>query len=64
MDELCLNLGLRRGEAIGLQWKDVDLERKVVHIKKTIQYIPRQGLKVKPHLKLNHQIEYLHYLIV
>lgn len=45
---LCLNLGLRRGEAIGLQWKDVDLERKVVHIKKTIQYIPRQGLKVKP----------------
>lgn len=45
---LCLNLGLRRGEAIGLQWKDVDLERKFVHIKKTIQYIPRQGLKVKP----------------
>lgn len=34
---LILNLGLRVGEAIALRWSDFDLEKKIVHINKTLQ---------------------------
>ena len=29
---LCLSLGLRRGEAIGLQWKYIDFTKKTLNI--------------------------------
>lgn len=29
---LCASLGLRRGEAVGLSWGDIDFENKLVHI--------------------------------
>lgn len=32
---LCLTLGLRRGEACGLQWGDVDFERNTISIKRS-----------------------------
>ena len=35
----CLHTGIRIGELCGIQWKDIDLERRVVHINKTIQRI-------------------------
>src|SRR5205823_9706634 len=33
---LALTTGLRRGELLGLRWKDVDLERGVLHIRQTV----------------------------
>lgn len=45
---LCLSLGLRRGEAIGLQWKHVDFIKKTITICQTVQYIPHKKLKLKP----------------
>jgi integrase len=35
----CLNTGLRIGELCALQWKDVDLNSRLVHIKRTVQRI-------------------------
>jgi integrase len=34
---LALTLGLRKGEALGLQWRDVDFERKTLTIRRTVQ---------------------------
>ena len=34
---LMLNLGLRVGELLALEWTDVDLQSEVVHIRKTVQ---------------------------
>lgn len=31
--------GLRRGEACGLEWDDIDLRRGVVHIRRSVQYV-------------------------
>lgn len=36
---ICLNSGLRIGELCALKWKDVDLERKIIYITKTLQRI-------------------------
>ncbi len=36
MYELVAFAGLRRGEAVGLRWCDVDLERRVVHVRQEI----------------------------
>lgn len=33
-----LQTGLRTGEMIGLRWEDVDFEKKVVHIRRTMEY--------------------------
>ena len=45
---LCLSLGLRRGEAIALQWKHVDFTKKTLTICQTVQYIPHKRLTLKP----------------
>lgn len=45
---LCLSLGLRRGEVIGLQWKHIDFKQKTVTIEQSVQYIVHKGLKIKP----------------
>lgn len=34
---LILNLGLRAGEALALEWDDINLNNKIVHINKTLQ---------------------------
>ena len=33
---LCVTMGLRRSEALGLRWKDVDFENETISIKKTL----------------------------
>jgi integrase len=43
---LALSLGLRRGELLGLQWPDVDLETRSLTVNRTLQYMPGQGLVV------------------
>lgn len=45
---LCLSLGLRRGEAIGLQWKHIDFTKKTLNICQSVQYIPHKKLSIKP----------------
>lgn len=45
---VALSLGLRRGEALGLRWEDVDLDRGVLRVRQSIQRIAgRKGLQVE-----------------
>jgi integrase len=36
---LLLATGMRRGEALGLRWQDVDLEQRVVHVRQTVTVV-------------------------
>lgn len=49
--KLCLGLGLRLGEACGLQWADVDLETRSVAIKQQLQQIDGEWRLVEPKSK-------------
>jgi len=40
---LALTTGMRRGELLALRWADVDLERKMVKVHRTVDYIPKYG---------------------
>lgn len=42
-----LGTGCRLGEALGVRWEDVDLERQVVHVRRTVIRVTGQGLIVK-----------------
>ncbi len=44
---LALATGCRRGELVALRWSDLDMEKGTVNIKRSIQYIPGQGLSTK-----------------
>lgn len=47
--ELAVHTGMRKGELLGLQWQDVDLELNVLRIERSIQYLPHGvGLLVRP----------------
>lgn len=43
-----LMLGLRRGEALGLRWADVDLDAGTVRVEQQVIRVPGQGLVVSP----------------
>ena len=43
---LGLATGLRRGELLGLQWRDIDLERGSVQVSRALQHIPGAGLQL------------------
>lgn len=40
-----LATGLRLGEALGVRWSDVDMDRGVVHVERTVIRVKGQGLK-------------------
>jgi len=42
---VALALGLRRGEALGLRWQDVDLETRVLHVRRALQRVKAGGLR-------------------
>lgn len=41
---LLLYTGMRRGELCGLNWSDVDFDNSMIHISKTVQYLPEKGI--------------------
>jgi integrase len=43
---LALTLGLRRGELLGLQWSDLDLDAKQLTVNRTLHYTAGRGLRV------------------
>lgn len=47
MVELALSTGERRGEIMGLEWTDFNLDKCTVNIHQTIQYLPELGTYTK-----------------
>jgi len=49
---LLIFTGIRRGEALGLQWKDVDFDRKLITIRRSVRFVGNKGYigptKAKP----------------
>ena len=41
---LLADTGIRRGEACGLQWQDIDFSSGLVHIRRNLQYTPAAGV--------------------
>ncbi len=39
--------GVRRGELVAIKWGDIDTEKNILHVKKAIGYVPKQGMKEK-----------------
>jgi len=44
---LALFTGMRRGELMGLEWKDFDFEQRIINIRRTSQYLPGYGIFTK-----------------
>jgi integrase len=42
-----LGTGLRLGEALGLLWDDIDFDRQVIHVRRTVVRVEGQGLVAK-----------------
>lgn len=40
---LALTTGMRRGEILALRWSDIDFKKKLVRVRRTVDYIPRHG---------------------
>ena len=43
---LLITTGLRRGECLGLQWRDIDIDNKTIHVQRAVSYTPENGLVV------------------
>ena len=46
MLHLMITLGLRRGEVIGLQWRDIDESRGTIHVERGVTYTAKTGIIV------------------
>lgn len=40
---LAVYTGMRKGEILGLMWSDIDFEKKLIHVKRSLAYIAKQG---------------------
>ncbi|MEH7307947.1 site-specific integrase [Neobacillus drentensis] len=41
--KLAIYTGMRKGEILGLKWSDIDYEKKVIQVQRTLSYIPNEG---------------------
>ena len=44
---LLLTSGIRRGECLGIQWRDVDAENVTLHVRRNVTYTPRTGTTIQ-----------------
>lgn len=40
---LAIYTGMRRGEILGLKWSDIDFDKKVIHVNRSLNYVPNMG---------------------
>jgi integrase len=40
---LLIFTGIRRGEALGLQWEDIDFDRKLINIRRSVRFVGNKG---------------------
>jgi len=45
---IAVSLGLRQGEVLGLAWRDVDLDQRILAVRQTLQYRPGEGFHLVP----------------
>ncbi|MCP3031952.1 site-specific integrase [Halobacillus sp. A1] len=45
--KLAITTGLRRGELLGLQWEDIDLDTRTIEVKHSLQYLNGEGFNLK-----------------
>ena len=53
---LMLQTGLRIGELTGLQWEDIDFTGRVLHVKRTMDYVKREWKTGKPKSKAGNRV--------
>jgi len=46
MLQLLITTGLRRGECLGLQWRDVDFENNIIHVERAVLFVTGIGIIV------------------
>ena len=44
MITMLMYTGMRRGEMCGLKWSDIDYNKRIIQIKRSLQYLPDRGL--------------------
>lgn len=59
---LLITTGIRRGECVGLKWKDVDDQNKTLTIERNVTYTPKSGLNINTPKTVNsiRQIPLIH----
>ena len=45
---IAVSLDLRQGEVLGLAWRDVDLDQRVLAVRQTLHYRPGEGFHLVP----------------
>jgi len=50
---VALSTGMRRGELLALQWPDIDFTEKTIHVVRSCQVVPHQGVSTKEPKTMN-----------
>jgi len=44
---LAIHTGMRRGEVLGVRWKNIDFERKTISVHQTVNFTSSQGIIIQ-----------------